>query len=237
MRKVLLRDNNTKNAEQNTEYENRISIGNGYDNNDNHNGNNYYGNNGRNDANNNNNNHGNNVHNVNKSHKNINDNFVSSDPYKLSSPRNREFHSILETVKYSVQKEAPKLIFSVCQALGSVGFVFLIEYARCEKLNAMNCVLETDFLVNNNNNNNGDNNNNNINNGNNNRNNDNNKDMKNGDKHRDNIYKNLRINTSDNLPVLNLMQNNQIRCQCCVSKITSILIAMLRHGAVKVREE
>lgn len=229
MRKVLLRDINAKNVDGNKESENRSN--NHYDNG---NGN------GNNDDNNDNYNH-NNISSESQEDINVivNSNSVSytSTKYKLSNPRNGEFHSILETVKDAVQKEAPKLIFSVCQALGSVGFVFLIEYARCEKSKISNCVLETNLSINNNVNNtsgindkfqyhNFVNNDNEIH--------VNRKDMKNGDNNMSITNTNQSVNINNNLPVLDLMLNNQNRCQSCVSKITSILIAMLRHGAVKV---
>ena len=256
MRKVLLRDIKTKNdADQNNESENRNN-NHSHNDNDNCNGSGNGNGNGNNDDNNDNYNH-NNIASISaESQEDINDN-SNSESYtytstknkcKLSNPRNGEFHSILETVKDAVQKEAPKLIFSVCQALGSVGFVFLIEYARCEKSKISNCVLETNLSMNNNSNNCSNKIDNSLNDkfqyhnfvnncNNDNESNVNDKEKKNGDNNINTTITNQSINMNNNLPVLDLMLNNQNRCQSCVSKITSILIAMLRHGAVKVRKK
>jgi hypothetical protein len=90
-------------------------------------------------------------------------------------PRDFDPHSTLHIVRQSMQDQPPKLIFSVCQALGSVGYVFLSEYVRGQNRKAWG-------------NGNGV-----------------------------------------------VGERNERKCVQCVQQITVILIAMLRHGVVKVR--
>ena len=89
-------------------------------------------------------------------------------------PRDFDPNSTLHVVRQSMQDQPPKLIFSVCQALGSVGYVFLAEYVRGHNRRAWG------------------------------------RSALGGDA-------------------------NEGRCFLCVRQITVILIAMLRHGVVKVR--
>lgn len=55
-----------------------------------------------------------------------------------SHPRNLDPHSTLMVVKKSMMDQPPKLFFSVCQALGAVCYVFLAELVR-EKLKCLEC--------------------------------------------------------------------------------------------------
>jgi hypothetical protein len=110
-----------------------------------------------------------------------NENLTSKDtslgktPELPVNPRDFDPHSTLHIVRQSMQDQPPKLIFSVCQALGSVGYVFLSEYVRGQ----------------------------------------NRKPWGNGNGVVD--------------------ERNERKCVQCVQQITVILIAMLRHGVVKVR--